>query len=30
MLRWNSCLRTIEREKLEPEIESLDRELPLE
>jgi hypothetical protein len=30
MLRWNSCLRTLERERLEPEIESLDRELPLE
>ncbi len=29
-LRWNSCLRTIEREKLEPEIETTDRELPLE
>jgi hypothetical protein len=30
MLRWNSCLRTLEREKLEPEIETVDRELPLE
>lgn len=30
MLRWNSCLRTIEREKLEPEIETQDRDLPLE
>jgi hypothetical protein len=30
MLRWNSCLRTLERERLEPELESLDRELPLE
>ncbi len=30
MLRWNSCVRAIERERLEPEIESLDRELPLE
>ncbi len=30
MLRWNSCLRTIEREKLEPELETSDRELPLE
>ena len=30
MLRWNSCVRAIERERLEPEIETLDRELPLE
>jgi hypothetical protein len=28
LLRWNSCVRTIEREKLEPEHES--REQPLE
>ncbi len=30
MLRWNSCLRTIEREKLEPDLETQDRVLPLE
>lgn len=30
MLRWNSCLRTIERDKLEPELETQDRDLPLE
>lgn len=29
MLRWNSCLRTIEKEKLEPQATG-DRELPLE
>ena len=29
-LRWNSCLRTIEREKLEPDLETQDRVLPLE
>lgn len=31
-LRWNSCLRTIEREKLEPSLEAPGdrRELPLE
>jgi len=30
MLRWNSCVRAIERERLEPELETGDRELPLE
>jgi hypothetical protein len=30
MLRWNSCVRAIEREQLEPELETGDRELPLE
>lgn len=29
-LRYNSCLRAIEREKLEPDGETADRELPLE
>jgi hypothetical protein len=28
VLRWNSCVRAIERERLEPE--TIDRELPLE
>jgi hypothetical protein len=30
MLRWNSCVRAIDREQLEPELETQDRELPLE
>ncbi len=30
MLRWNSCVRAIERERLEPELESQDIVLPLE
>jgi hypothetical protein len=30
VLRWNSCVRAIERERLEPEAEDDARELPLE
>jgi len=30
MLRYNSCVRAIERERLEPALETADRELPLE
>ena len=30
ILRWNSCVRAIERERLEPDGETQDTELPLE
>lgn len=30
MLRWNSCLRTLEREKLGPELDTQDLVLPVE